>query len=374
MTASPNHDHDQHDVGAELDALTTLVARMARIGACWSPSFSPDGTRIAFISNLTGVPQVWTVSASGGWPELVTALDDQISAVSWSPDGAWLAFALAPGGGMNQQIYLVRPDGSELHRLTAGGRDNNWLGPWTHDGLALALASNRRRADAMDAYLAETATGTLQLVAENPGIGAIEDVSHDRRRAVLYRMRNRSDDDLWLVDLQHGSEVLLTPHEGPGSFSNGRFAPDGDIIYLASNHDRELAAFACLRIALGRPGPIEVLMARDDAELTAFEVTEDGTTAAVVWNVAGRSDLAFINLRSMEVQPGPVLPCEIVFAITFSRDGQLLAIEGSGAAAPTDIWVLDRRTAELRQLTQSPHAGVDLTSLDPPGACSLPSP
>ena len=58
-----------------------------------------------------------------------------------------------------------------------------------------------------------------------------------------------------------------------------------------------------------------------------------------------------------------MLSFEIVYAITFARDGQLLAVEGSGAAAPTDIWVLDRRTAELRQLTQSPHAGVDLTSL-----------
>ena len=103
--------------------LETMVSRMARIGSCWSPSFSPDGSRVAFISDLTGVPQVWTVSSQGGWPELVTALDDQISRVSWSPDGAWLAFALAPGGGMNQQVYLVHPDGSGLRRLTAGGRD-----------------------------------------------------------------------------------------------------------------------------------------------------------------------------------------------------------------------------------------------------------
>lgn len=45
-----------------------VVARLAQTGACWSPSFAPDGYRVAFISNLSGLPQVWTVAASGGWP------------------------------------------------------------------------------------------------------------------------------------------------------------------------------------------------------------------------------------------------------------------------------------------------------------------
>ncbi|MDP9121623.1 MAG: hypothetical protein M3O15_09710 [Acidobacteriota bacterium] len=68
------------------------MARMAKVGFCGSPSFSPDGRRLAFVTNLTGNPQVWTVAAEGGWPELVTALDDQVGRVTWSPDGRWLGF------------------------------------------------------------------------------------------------------------------------------------------------------------------------------------------------------------------------------------------------------------------------------------------
>ena len=72
---------------------------------------------------------------------------------------------------MNQQVYLVHPDGTELHCLTDGGKENNWLGCWTHDGRSLALASNRRDASAMDAYLVNVASGELRLVAENQGTG-----------------------------------------------------------------------------------------------------------------------------------------------------------------------------------------------------------
>jgi len=106
--------------------LEEMVVRMAKIGYCNSPSFSPDGKRLAVLCNLSGLPQVWTVSADGsGWPSLVTALDDQVTGVSWSPtDPYLLAFSLAPGGGLNEQVYLVRPDGQALRRITEGGKVN----------------------------------------------------------------------------------------------------------------------------------------------------------------------------------------------------------------------------------------------------------
>ena len=356
------------------DDLETSVARMARIGGCWSPSFSPDGSRLAFVSDLSGVPQVWTVAAGGGWPERVTALDDQVSVVEWSPAGDILAFAMAPGGGMNQQIYLVRPDGMELRRLTAGGKDNNWLYGFSHDGGRLSLASNRDDPNAMHAYLYDLASGELELAARNPGIGGLTDLSRDRRRGVLYRMESRSDDNLWLIDLASGGEALLTPHEPPGSFGGGLFSPDGRSVYLVSNKDRDLTAFARVRLdGDGRPEPIEVLAARDDAELATFALTEDGKTAALVWNVAGRSELDFFDLEAGALLAGPELPAEIAFSPTFSRDGRRLALVLSGAAAPSDIWVLDRSSGELRQVTRSPHAGVDLASLVRPELARYPA-
>lgn len=351
------------DAPSPADDLETAVTLMTRIGTCSSPSFSPDGNRLAFISDLNGVRQAWTVPTDGGWPSLVTALADPIGRVSWSPDGSWLAFSLAPGGGMNSQVYIIRPDGTGLRRLTDGGKENNWLGDWTHDGRALTLSSNRRSADAMDGYLVDPIDGKLRLITQNQGIGFLSDVSRDRRHAVLWRMLSRSDDNLFLVDLANGRETLLTPHQGPGSFY-GVLSPDGHTVYLSSNKDRDLAAFARIKLRQdGQPGPIEVVAARDDAELDGFEINEQGTTAALVWNVAGRNELSLLNLATLQLVPGPDLPAELVWGLEFSKDGNLLAMVASGAAAPVDIWVLDLRAGRFHQVTQSPHAGVALEQL-----------
>ncbi|MDQ3749740.1 MAG: hypothetical protein M3367_12150, partial [Acidobacteriota bacterium] len=163
------------------DDLERSVGLMGKIGFANSPSFSPDGKSIAFISNLNGIPQVWTMPASGGFPKLVTAFDDPVGFVTWSPDGNWLAFNVAPGGGFNEQIYIAHPDGGELRRLTEGGKENNFLGDWTHDGKYIFFSSNRRNPASTDSYLLDIKSGEMRMVAENKGTGGINEVSRDGR-------------------------------------------------------------------------------------------------------------------------------------------------------------------------------------------------
>ncbi|MCA1624018.1 MAG: S9 family peptidase, partial [Acidobacteria bacterium] len=311
-----------------------------------------------------GIPQVWTMPASGGFPKLVTAFDDPVGFVTWSPDGNWLAFNVAPGGGFNEQIYVARPDGSELRRLTEGGKENNFLGDWTDDGKHIFFSSNRRNPASTDSYLLDVKAGEMRMVAENKGTGGISDVSRDGRRAIVSRLLNRGDNNLYLIDVATGKEALLTPHEGPGSFGGAQFTPDGRTIYFASNKDRDLLALARVKIdENGQPGAIETVAAREDGELSGGVMSDDGAMMVLIWNIAGRSELAFYDLKNNRITVGPKLPAEIAGGFDFTDDGGRLAMVLSGAASPADIWTLDLKIRQFTRLTDSPHAGVDLTKM-----------
>jgi len=354
------------------DDLAAAVERMARVSYSNSPSLSPDGRQVAFLSNRSGVPQVWITTTDGfGEPRQVGSFDDPVTGVDWSPDGEWLALSVAPGGGLNEQIYLMHSDGSGLKRITDGGKENNRLAGWS--GKLLRFSSSKKDPASLDAYIYDAATGETRFVAANPGVGTLTDVSRDGKRAVVSRVRSRGDNNLYLIDLATGKEQLLTPHEGPGEFDGGKFSPDGATVYLTSNKDKDNVYFAKVLIAPdGTPQPMMKLTFRDEAEVDDFAIRPTGTGAAVAFNTAGRSDLAIIALDSLQLYPVKVTG-EIIGGLDFSEDNKRLVFTVGGAKLPTDVWVLTTSSGSLRQVTFSPHEGVDLAALVAPELVRFPA-
>jgi TolB protein len=71
-----------------------------------SPSWSPDGKRVAYVSFETGIAKVFIQEIASGRREAVLSQDTQISSPSWSPDGKYLSLTLYQDG--NAEIYILR--------------------------------------------------------------------------------------------------------------------------------------------------------------------------------------------------------------------------------------------------------------------------
>ena len=95
---------------------------------------------------------------------------------------------------MNTQVYVVKPDGTGMKLLTQGGKDNNSFDEWTEDGKQIAIDSNRNDPASRDAFMIDLSSGETRLVAKNPGVGSIDGISRDGKRALLGRGFARDPD------------------------------------------------------------------------------------------------------------------------------------------------------------------------------------
>jgi dipeptidyl aminopeptidase/acylaminoacyl peptidase len=355
--------------------------RYLNIRSAGAPAFSADGERIAFLTNITGTPQVWMVNATGGWPHQLTFYQDSISFMSWSPDGTGILFGKSRGGDENAQFYWMSPDGSEIKALTSDPKVRHNFGGWSHDGKKIAYGSNKRHRDFFDVYVMDVATGREELVYQQDGSNGPAAWSFDDKKIIVSHANEQLslDNDLYLVDLQTKQATHLTPHEGAAQFGDVRFAPDGNSIFFGTNDKREFYSLAQMDLQSKR---VDILD-NTEWELSSIEISPDGGVLAYTINHDGFSDL-FIRRLDTNGKPlitalGPKeaavkLPGKgLVGGLEFSRDKSReasregkLAFSFNSSRHTSDVWTYDLKTRALKQVTQSSLAGIPQSSFVEP--------
>lgn len=330
--------------------------------ANWSATASPDGRGLAFVSNRSGEPKLWVRTSPDRTPTMPGTGVHPVAKVRWSPDGHWLAYAIAPGGAARTEVWIVRPDGTDQRQVGGFGDCSATFGVWSHGTPSLLpVASTAGEWSPSQAFLLDPTTGHHMPLATGGLLHAL-DASPDHRWG-LVRHGPRTARWVEIVEIATQATTAPIPADDVGSTDKGHFALDGTLVLLRSDVGRDLAA---LRAVPTTGGPVRVLAERHDAELESFCVSGDGRTASLLWNVdGGRSELSVVDVASGEHRPLPAPPGEVLSWCELSPDGARLLVTAQGPAQPRNIWAVDIASGDTRPVTYGPPQVVPSTPLRP---------
>lgn len=196
-----------------------------------APVSSPDGRRIAFVSDRDGNREVYVMSADGADQQNLTRHPAEDWTPTWSPDGKRLAFASFRDG--NWELYVMDADGGNVRRLTRHSAAD-YSPSWSPDGSRLAFVSDRDRN--LEVYIMELEGGAMTRLTNDPSTDQAPSWSHDGQQ-ILWESYRTGNMEIYAAALD-GSNLRNLSQDAYADDHGATWSPWGRYVAWYTNRDK----------------------------------------------------------------------------------------------------------------------------------------
>ncbi|MDE2715739.1 MAG: S9 family peptidase [Chloroflexota bacterium] len=326
--------------------------------AAETPRWSPDGSRIAFVSShLEDAAELWSVPAGGIFPVRLTvgagAGDSAPRIPLWSPDGAYVSCVSRKGGA--DEVWLWPANGDAGFQLTSlGGRIHSMN--WSPDGARVAVSCSRY--GSYDIYLVEVSSGKSARLTDGP-LYAVNPVFTPDGRHILYvRLDDKWENhDVIQLSLDGKEQEIVVrdtdffDYSYGGAFGYPLVSSDGERVLFRSQRSGHTNIWTA-PVAGGEPESLSL----EDAEQDHAVWSPAGQQVAYTSNCNGTLELRVTDASTGESRALFSPGVGVCSAPQWSPDGSKIVFRYGTPTSPMDLWIVSLEDGRAMQLTS---AGVD---------------
>jgi TolB protein len=221
-----------------------------------APAWSPDGKRLAFTSFLRGGPALFLLTPQEGYLRLLWDKGGVNSSASFSPDGSRLVFASSTEG--NIDLYTIDVDGEHAARITSA-RAIDTQPAWAPNGRQIAFTSTRSGSPQI--YLMDAGGSNVRRLTFGGEFHDEPTWSHDGLR-IICTTKVGGHFQLATIDTVSGDRTVIP---GPGNNESPCLSPEGSMLSFSSDRD----------------GSPQIYIT--DAEGVPHQLTDEGTNYSPTW-------------------------------------------------------------------------------------------
>ncbi len=348
--------------------IADAVGRYTEFRTAGFASWHPTKREILIATRFGDTPQLHQVRSPLGARRQLPFFADRVGNASYprrSPD--YVVFTKDRGGDEFSQIHRLDLATGAVTMLSPGGRSQNGLGPWSHQGDRIAFGSTRRNGTDRDVYVMDPKDpASTKLVLEVKGGGwGPADWSPDDKKLAVFEFVSVNESYIHVVDVATGEKTLATPKgaKEPVAYGGALFSADGRGLYVTTDKESEFQRLAYLDLASGAH---TYLTSHIPWDVSGIALSPDGRTLAFVTNEEGLSVLHLLDTASRKELPAPKLPVGLVSGLEWHANSRELGFTISSARAPSDVYSLDVASGKLERWTESETGGLNAATFSEP--------
>jgi dipeptidyl aminopeptidase/acylaminoacyl peptidase len=324
-------------------------------------AFSPDETRVLVSSKESGIFNAQEINIKTGEAKPLTqSTDNSVFALSYFPNDERMIYTSDKGGNEINHLYVKTPEGSTVDLIQDSTARATFAG-WSYNKKLLYFLSNSRDKKYMDLYNVQVSSGEKKvypstlLYKNEKGLDP-DVISNDDRYVALSESITTNNSNIYLLDTQSGKLQLLSKHEGDVQFSAQYFSLDGKKLYYLTNDGSEFMYLASYDIASGEKKKVE----EAPWDIMYANLSRNGKYRVVAVNNDARTEIKIYS----EADGGKLvaiqgLPKGDIAGVNISDSEKLMSFYVTSSNSPSNLFVYNFETQEVKQLTNTMTKEID---------------